>query len=316
MSKRKKQNIPSESRGLSKEELESEKLQLEIKQLREHWWQKPSYVLAALPTLLAIISLIYGLSNGYFQALAMKLEIDRGNLQSQKSNLEQDIKNFTSQKEELRQTIANLENERSERQASIDNLLVVQEELKGQNDKLQSNIKGLEGRLVISTFEAYLDAVKRSPEIINSQEAHDLANILYKSGPERSRYIELLKGILNSKESSSTLRGTVLQIMYNGTGDSIWLEQFLTLLRNKITVPFKYEETDYLMQMLYFFELRSEEDDSRLITFLEQIRKTLIQLRKTSDNMGSSLEYSHIENTAYNIIKSVKSLRQQLRKIK
>ena len=58
----------------SKEMLEREKLALEIEQLKQPWWRKPTYILAALPTFLAVVSLIYGFANGYFQAAAIKLE--------------------------------------------------------------------------------------------------------------------------------------------------------------------------------------------------------------------------------------------------
>jgi hypothetical protein len=77
-----------------REMLEREKLTLEIEQLKQPWWRKPPYILAALPTLLAIVSLIYAFANGYFQEVAIKLE-------NQRHDLEREIKVFTKEKEEL-----------------------------------------------------------------------------------------------------------------------------------------------------------------------------------------------------------------------
>ncbi len=84
-----------------KKDLEREKLLLEIEQLKQAWWKKPVYVLAALPTLLAVLSLIYGFANGYFQATATKLENQKHDLQIERDRLEAEIKEFAKEKEEL-----------------------------------------------------------------------------------------------------------------------------------------------------------------------------------------------------------------------
>jgi hypothetical protein len=100
-----------------KEDLEREKLILEIQQLKNPWWKKPAYVLAALPTLLAVLSLIYGFANGYFQATATKLENQKHDLQVQKDKLEADIKEFSTRRDELEQT-------NKELKMQVDNLTV------------------------------------------------------------------------------------------------------------------------------------------------------------------------------------------------
>jgi hypothetical protein len=97
---------------LGKEELEREKLLLEIEQLKEPWWKKPVYMLAALPTLLAALSLIYGFANGYFQATATKLENQRHDLQVQKDKLEADVKEVAATKEKLALQVEQLERTR------------------------------------------------------------------------------------------------------------------------------------------------------------------------------------------------------------
>ncbi len=87
--------------AVSKEELERLKLELEIQKLKDPWWKNPAYILAALPTLLAILTLAYGFANGYFQATATKLENQKHDLQIEKDKLEADVKEFTAKRDDL-----------------------------------------------------------------------------------------------------------------------------------------------------------------------------------------------------------------------
>jgi hypothetical protein len=87
--------------AVSKEELERLKLEIEIKKLKDPWWKNPAYILAALPTLLAVLTVAYGFANGYFQATATKLENQKHDLQIEKDKLEADIKEFTEKRDNL-----------------------------------------------------------------------------------------------------------------------------------------------------------------------------------------------------------------------
>ena len=82
--------------------LELKKLTLEIAELERPWWKRPAYILAALPTLLAVVALSVGFINGFFSAQLTKLD-------NQKHDLETEIKQFEatrsalmSQNEQLR----------------------------------------------------------------------------------------------------------------------------------------------------------------------------------------------------------------------
>jgi len=79
---------------LTKEELERKKIELEIKDLERPFWKRPVYVLAALPTLLAVGTLSVGLFNGYFSASLTKLD-------NQKHDVEAQIKDFEAKRDEL-----------------------------------------------------------------------------------------------------------------------------------------------------------------------------------------------------------------------
>ncbi len=94
-----------------KEDLEREKLFYEIKQLKGKWWQ-PSFILAALPTLLAIASLIYVYNSGYFQASTIKLENEKQAIEAKiqssqelKNQLDAEVKNIEQKKESLKSEI-------------------------------------------------------------------------------------------------------------------------------------------------------------------------------------------------------------------
>jgi len=97
------------------ETLEREKLILEIQQLKGQWWKKPAYVLAALPTLLAVLSVVYGFANGYFQAAAVKLE-------NQKHDLQVEIREFSKEREELVRQNKELNDQISRQQAQLKEL--------------------------------------------------------------------------------------------------------------------------------------------------------------------------------------------------
>jgi outer membrane murein-binding lipoprotein Lpp len=74
--------------------LERKKLALEIADLERSWWKRPTYILAALPTLLAIIALSVGFLNGFFSAQLTKLD-------NQKHDLEAQVKEFEAKRDDL-----------------------------------------------------------------------------------------------------------------------------------------------------------------------------------------------------------------------
>ena len=76
---------PSEAIPLeaTKDELELKKLGLEIVELERPWWKRPAYILAALPTLLAVMALSVGFLNGFFSAQLTKLENQKHDLEAQ-----------------------------------------------------------------------------------------------------------------------------------------------------------------------------------------------------------------------------------------
>ncbi len=87
--------------------LQQKKLTLEIAELERPWWKRPPYILAALPTLLAVVALSVGFLNGYFSAQLTKLENQKHDLETQISGFEGTRKNLVSQNEQLQQDMSN-----------------------------------------------------------------------------------------------------------------------------------------------------------------------------------------------------------------
>jgi hypothetical protein len=103
------ENETSEKGTPTAEDLEREKLLLEIAELKKRWWKKPTYIAALFPTLLALITLTYGFANGYFQASFVKLENQKHDLQAEKDKLEVDIKQTSEATAILEQRKKNLQ---------------------------------------------------------------------------------------------------------------------------------------------------------------------------------------------------------------
>lgn len=124
-----------------KEDLEREKLRLEIEQLKEVWWKKPAYMLAALPTLLAVLSLIYGFANGYFQATAVKLENQKHELAVQKGELEARVKELTKMRAELEEQRKLIEQAIKSKEEKLEDLTTSEQELRKLLEELEANVK-------------------------------------------------------------------------------------------------------------------------------------------------------------------------------
>lgn len=81
------EQTPSQEKPLTKEDLEMKKLRLEIQDMERPFWKRPTYVLAALPTLLIIITLSVGFLNGFLKSNVMKLISENKELQTRREEL-------------------------------------------------------------------------------------------------------------------------------------------------------------------------------------------------------------------------------------
>lgn len=98
----KNEQTPLQEKSLTREELETKKLRLEIEDMERPFWKRPAYILAALPTLLIVITLSVGFLNGFLQSHVTKLirenrelEAKRDELNKQFDQKEQALKKLT-----------------------------------------------------------------------------------------------------------------------------------------------------------------------------------------------------------------------------
>lgn len=77
------------SKSMSKK-LQKEKLRLEIENLKKKWYKKSDFLKVLLPTTLAIFSLIYALTSGFFSTKSELLELKKEQLQSEITEFEKD----------------------------------------------------------------------------------------------------------------------------------------------------------------------------------------------------------------------------------
>src|SRR5712664_2343255 len=95
---------------LSQDELEKQKLALEVEQLREPWWKRPGYLAIVIPSLLALGAVIAGFSTRFFQNQYELIELKNERALREKDEIEQDKQKLNQDKENLKTSIADLEN--------------------------------------------------------------------------------------------------------------------------------------------------------------------------------------------------------------
>lgn len=93
-----------------KDSLQLRKLALEIAELERPWWKRPTYILAALPTLLAVVALTVGFLNGFFSAQLTKLENQRHDIESQIREFEGTRNTLVTQNQKLQNDISTKQN--------------------------------------------------------------------------------------------------------------------------------------------------------------------------------------------------------------
>lgn len=89
----------------SDQELQREKLLLDIRDLKRPWWQKASYIAALAPVFLGCLTVFVGYQTGYFNALNERLT-------AQRLFLDRDVRDFTNQRDQLGADLKKLTYER------------------------------------------------------------------------------------------------------------------------------------------------------------------------------------------------------------
>lgn len=119
---------------LTKEQLEIERLKIQIESEKKPLYKKLSFYSALSPIAVSIVAIVYSLSTGFFETESKLLDL-------RKENLKYEIGLFVDQKDSLLNTIKQLKNDR-------DSILIENKRLKDTNGKLTilSNRLGSEHR--------------------------------------------------------------------------------------------------------------------------------------------------------------------------
>lgn len=86
---------------MTTDELEKQKLELEVSELQKSWLRKPDVLKVLLPTTFAIFSLIYAISTGFFSSKSELLELKKKQLEFEVSQFEKDKTNLIETNEKL-----------------------------------------------------------------------------------------------------------------------------------------------------------------------------------------------------------------------
>jgi septal ring factor EnvC (AmiA/AmiB activator) len=102
--------------------LELRKLALEIADLERSWWKRPAYILGALPTLLALGTVLVAVFSGYFQAAYIKLENQRHDIEAQVKEFEAKREDLHKQNDKLQQLYDNLHQQYDKEKQALDEM--------------------------------------------------------------------------------------------------------------------------------------------------------------------------------------------------
>lgn len=196
----------------TKEELERKKIELEIKDLERPFWKRPTYILSALPTILAIIGLLYGFANGYFSATSAKLEAQKLKLETDISKFETTKKELNEENEKVGKENENLRKEKGTVEGQVTTLEQKRLELEGinnnlsqQNDNLSLQKNQIENKL--RTMSNDFDKVYSYTEVLLK-----VANELDKTrGISKERHSSLIP--FNEPGNSKTITEKALDVL-------------------------------------------------------------------------------------------------------
>jgi hypothetical protein len=105
------------------------KLTLEIAEMERPWWKRPAYILAALPTLLAIVALSVAFLNGFFGAQLTKLDNQRHDLEAEIIRFEGTRNALLTQNEKLKEDILTRQGQLSDIKSIASRLIAVSNRL-------------------------------------------------------------------------------------------------------------------------------------------------------------------------------------------
>jgi cell division protein FtsB len=191
---------------MSIKDLEEEKLELEIKELKRHWIKNPQYLQILLPTILAIFSLLYAITSGLFSSKQELLELN-------KKQLETDITAFQKQKENLVSTNNSLKKEIAKYNDSLKNKNLILKKYENSFTTERNKILALNEEVAIlkNTRNDYNTEISKLEKEYNKKKQTYLNEIESKYYKE----IDNEKKINALTETNKRLNQTIVDLNYN-----------------------------------------------------------------------------------------------------
>jgi hypothetical protein len=230
----------------SKEDLEREKLQLEIAELKRRWWRRASTLASFLPSLtVAVLGTLLGVGvgwwTGFFDIQRMDLSAQRHNLEAQTRDLKAEEKGLIGKRAELLGQVSQLETERdaarNERDKARTERDGIAANLRDEQAKAGQKIGEL-NRTVDEARQAarrtpavvWLDVMKRKRERWELVDTTHAANELLKVLNEDPSLAPLVAAEYEKHSGDDLIASKLLRVLYTTTGDSRWLERIVAKL--------------------------------------------------------------------------------------
>jgi len=225
--------------GLSrKEELELERLHLEVAALRQRWWTKPAYIAALVPTLIAIGSLSVAWKTGYFQAATIKLE-------NQKHDLEGEIRAFTATRDQLvhdnqrlnvdRKQLADvnarLQQERGGLQNKLTQLAATTNQMEQRQQRLTERIQTLQHDVHVAPVRLFLDSLRLATAYPGNEQAVALLKALNDDSLLRAQARSELETAFQTTQTNDD-RACIAYVLFFATREQKWRDILFGIVRD------------------------------------------------------------------------------------
>gem|GEM_PF-3427683 len=259
---------------MDKQELENEKLRLEIDYLKKAWYRKPEMLRVVLPTILAIFSLIYAISTGFFSS---KQEI----LELKKAQLTLEISEFEKEKIAIIETNNKLKKRTKQLNDSLDKQ--IERAIRFEN---AINTEITKKRNLSQELEAMKKTKRNLDKSIESlAKDYDKKKSKYLSELEKNYHqqINYEQETIDCKKQLDELRSKIKRLEYN-------LEIVNSNPYIKLTKKFDFKQWNNQKMIEY-----SEAEISKHENELKKLEKDLDKSQKSSDSLEIKMKLNRMK---------------------
>jgi hypothetical protein len=253
---------PVPASTLPKEDLERQKLALEIRQLSRPWWKNTTYLAILLPTVIAVGTLIEGYASGYFSNQATLRDIKETEHKIETERLEEKREALEKAQQEVTQLTAKLGGEKTRLAAETRRVQESLAEATRKHDAEMVALKQQQGKemakteekfkkelaqltqanqneiatLEDATFQSRIDLLKQRQESLSYIEipAEELIAILQRKDGRYLRAVNAIQGVIADGKTPANLKGAMLYVLFRGTGDPIYRSRLYDLAKVQV----------------------------------------------------------------------------------